>query len=46
MNFENKFPDKMMEFIGRNDVTEDRLEAEVKIDTHEILSDLKRMSTP
>ena len=46
MIFENKHPDKMMEFIERDEVTEARLEAGVKIETQEMLSDLKRVWTP
>ena len=36
----------MMEFIERDEVTEARLEAGVKIETQEMLSDLKRVWTP
>ena len=46
MIFENKHPDKMMEFIERDELTEARLEAGVKIETQEMLSDLKRVWTP
>ena len=46
MIFENKHPDKMMEFLTRDDVTDCRLEAGVKIETQEMLSDLKRVWTP
>ena len=46
MIFENKHPDKMMEFLTRDDVTDCRLEAGVKIETQEMLSDLKRVWIP
>jgi hypothetical protein len=46
MIFENKHPDKMIEFLTRDDVTDCRLEAGVKIETQEMLSDLKRVWTP
>ena len=46
MIFENQHPDKMMEFITRDDVTDCRLEAGVKIETQEMISDLKRVWVP
>ena len=46
MIFENKHPDKKIEFIERDVVTEARLEAGVKIEIQEMLSDLKRVWTP
>ena len=46
MIFENQHPDKMMEFIARGDVTACRLEAGVKIETQEMISDLKRVWVP
>ena len=46
MIFENQHPDKMMEFITRDDVTDYRLEAGVKIETQEMISDLKRVWMP
>ena len=36
----------MMEFLTRDDVTDCRLEAGVKIETQEMLSDLKSVWTP
>ena len=46
MIFENQHPDKMMEFLTRDDVTDCRLEAGVKIETQEMISDLKRVWMP
>ena len=46
MIFENQHPDKMMEFLTRDDVTDCRLEAGVKIETQEMISDLKRVWIP
>lgn len=43
MIFENQHPDKMMEFLTRDDVTDCRLEAGVKIETQEMISDLRRV---
>ena len=46
MIFENKHPDKMMEFLTIDDVADCRLEAGIKIETQEMLSDLKRIWKP
>ena len=46
MIFENHHPDKMMDFLTRDDVTDCRLEAGVKIETQEMISDLKRVWMP
>ena len=47
MIFGNQHPDKMMLFfITRDEVTDYRLEAGVKIETQEMISDLKRLWMP
>ena len=46
MIFENQHPDKMMEFLTRDDVTDCRLKAGVKTETQEMISDLKKVWMP
>ena len=46
MLIENTDPEKSMAFLSRDDVLQDRLDAGVKVETQEMISDLKRVWMP
>ena len=46
MFIKNTDPEKSMAFLSRDDVQQNRLDTGVKIETQEIISDLKRVWVP